>query len=95
MVKAEAHKTSADSKSEGVSLEVEPGEVVCMIEPPVPQVISSAAQHSERSRGRLWVDGARRLPPVGDKIYELRDAEVCRERPRSGWSSSGSTSSAT
>jgi polar amino acid transport system ATP-binding protein len=35
--------------------------------------------------GRLWVDG--RLVgyrQVGDKIYELRDAEVCRERAQIG-----------
>jgi polar amino acid transport system ATP-binding protein len=35
--------------------------------------------------GRLWVDGALvGYRQVGDKIYELRDAEVCRDRAEIG-----------
>jgi len=72
----------------GVSLEVQPGEVVCMIgaSGSGKSTFLRCINHLERiDAGRLWVDG--RLVGYrqsGDKIYELRDAEVCRERSEIG-----------
>src|SRR6476659_644827 len=90
MVKAEGvHKRFGRLEVlKGVSLEVQPGEVVCMIgaSGSGKSTFLRCINHLERiDAGRLWVDG--RL--VGyrqsdDKIYELRDAEVCRERSQIG-----------
>ena len=72
----------------GVSLEVQPGEVVCMIgaSGSGKSTFLRCINHLERiDAGRLWVDG--RLVGYrqsGDKLYELRDAEVCRERSEIG-----------
>ena len=90
MVKAEAvHKRFGRLEVlKGVSLEVQPGEVVCMIgaSGSGKSTFLRCINHLERiDSGRLWVDG--RLVGYrqsGDKIYELRDAEVCRERSQIG-----------
>jgi polar amino acid transport system ATP-binding protein len=90
MVKAEAvHKSFGRLEVlKGVSLEVQPGEVVCMIgaSGSGKSTFLRCINHLERiDSGRLWVDG--RLVGYrqsGDKIYELRDAEVCRERSQIG-----------
>jgi polar amino acid transport system ATP-binding protein len=90
MVKAEGvHKSFGRLEVlKGVSLEVEPGEVVCMIgaSGSGKSTFLRCINHLERiDAGRLWVDG--RLVGYrqsGDKIYELRDAEVCRERSQIG-----------
>ena len=90
MVKAEAvHKSFGRLEVlKGVSLEVQPGEVVCMIgaSGSGKSTFLRCINHLERiDAGRLWVDG--RLVGYrqsGDKLYELRDAEVCRERSEIG-----------
>src|SRR6476646_5784093 len=90
MVKAEGvHKSFGRLEVlKGVSLEVQPGEVVCMIgaSGSGKSTFLRCVNHLERiDSGRLWVDG--RLVGYrqsGDKIYELRDAEVCRERSQIG-----------
>src|SRR5262249_30883865 len=72
----------------GVSLEVQPGEVTCILGPSGSgkSTFLRCINHLEKiDAGRLWVDG--RLVGYrqdGDKIYELRDAEVCRERSEIG-----------
>jgi polar amino acid transport system ATP-binding protein len=90
MVKAEGvHKSFGRLEVlKGVSLEVQAGEVVCMIgaSGSGKSTFLRCINHLERiDSGRLWVDG--RLVGYrqsGDKIYELRDAEVCRERSQIG-----------
>ena len=90
MVKAEGvHKRFGRLEVlKGVSLEVQPGEVVCMIgaSGSGKSTFLRCINHLERiDAGRLWVDG--RLVGYrqsGDKLYELRDAEVCRERSEIG-----------
>jgi polar amino acid transport system ATP-binding protein len=90
MVKAEAvHKRFGRLEVlKGVSLEVQPGEVVCMIgaSGSGKSTFLRCINHLERiDAGRLWVDG--RLVGYrqsGDKLYELRDADVCRERSEIG-----------
>src|SRR5213596_1952334 len=90
MIKAEGvHKSFGRLEVlKGVSLEVQPGEVVCMIgaSGSGKSTFLRCINHLERiDAGRLWVDG--RLVGYrqrGDKIYELRDAEVCRDRSEIG-----------
>ena len=90
MVKAEGvHKSFGRLEVlKGVSLEVQPGEVVCMIgaSGSGKSTFLRCINHLERiDAGRLWVDG--RLVGYrqsGDKLYKLRDAEVCRERSEIG-----------
>jgi polar amino acid transport system ATP-binding protein len=90
MVKAEGVQKSFGRLEvlKGVSLEVQPGEVVCMIgaSGSGKSTFLRCINHLERiNAGRLWVDG--RLVGYrqsGDKIYELRDAEVCRQRSQIG-----------
>ena len=72
----------------GVSLEVDSGEVVCLIGPSGSgkSTFLRCINHLEKiDAGRLWVDG--RLVgyrQVGDKLFEQRDAEVCRDRAEIG-----------
>jgi polar amino acid transport system ATP-binding protein len=72
----------------GVSLEVLPGEVMCILGPSGSgkSTFLRCINHLEKiDGGRLWVDGrlvGYRL--AGTKLYELRDVEVCRERAEIG-----------
>ena len=90
MVKAEAvHKRFGRlDVLKGVSLEIEAGEVVCMIGPSGSgkSTFLRCVNHLEKiDAGRLWVDGKLvGYRQVGDKLYELRDAEVCRDRAEIG-----------
>ncbi len=72
----------------GVSMEVQPGEVVCMLGPSGSgkSTFLRCINHLEKiDSGRLSVDGELvGYRQAGDKIYELRDAEVCRERAEIG-----------
>jgi polar amino acid transport system ATP-binding protein len=72
----------------GVSLEVQAGEVVCMLGPSGSgkTTFIRCINHLEKiDSGRLWVDGKLvGYRQAGDKLYELRDAEVCRERSEIG-----------
>ena len=72
----------------GVSMEVQPGEVVCMLGPSGSgkSTFLRCINHLEKiDGGRLSVDGDLvGYRQDGDKIYELRDAEVCRERAEIG-----------
>ena len=72
----------------GVSLEVQPGEVVCMIgaSGSGKSTFLRCINHLEKiDSGRLWVDGDLvGYHQVADKIYEQRDAEVCRDRAEIG-----------
>ena len=72
----------------GVSMEVQPGEVVCMLGPSGSgkSTFLRCINHLEKiDGGRLSVDGDLvGYRQEGDKIYELRDAEVCRERAEIG-----------
>jgi polar amino acid transport system ATP-binding protein len=90
MVKAEAvHKRFGRLEVlKGVSLEVQAGEVVCMIGPSGSgkSTFLRCINHLEKiDAGRLWVDGELvGYRQSGDKIYELRDAEVCHDRSEIG-----------
>jgi polar amino acid transport system ATP-binding protein len=72
----------------GVSLEVKPGEVMCMLGPSGSgkSTFLRCINHLEKiNAGRLWVDGHL----VGyrqdrDRLYELRDSEVARARAEIG-----------
>ncbi|HKD33367.1 MAG TPA: amino acid ABC transporter ATP-binding protein [Gaiellaceae bacterium] len=90
MVKAESvHKRFGRLEVlKGVSLEVAPGQVVCIIGPSGSgkSTFLRCINHLEKiDAGRLWVDG--RLVgyrQAGDKLYELRDADICRDRAEIG-----------
>jgi polar amino acid transport system ATP-binding protein len=90
MVKAEAVRKRFGRLEvlKGVSLEVGSGEVVCMIGPSGSgkSTFLRCINHLEKvDGGRLWVDGDLvGYHQVGDKIYEQRDAEVCRDRSEIG-----------
>ena len=90
MVKAEAVRKHFGRLEvlKGVSLEVEPGEVVCLIGPSGSgkSTFLRCINHLEKiDAGRLWVDGDLvGYRQAGDKLYEQRDAEVCRDRAEIG-----------
>jgi polar amino acid transport system ATP-binding protein len=90
MVKAEGvHKSFGRLEVlKGVSLEVQPGEVVCMIGPSGSgkSTFLRCINHLDKiDAGRLWVDGKLvGYRQVGDKLYEQHDAEVCRDRAEIG-----------
>jgi polar amino acid transport system ATP-binding protein len=72
----------------GVSLAVGQGEVVCILGPSGSgkTTLLRCVNHLEKiDGGRLWVDGQLvGYRQSGNKLYELRDAEVCRARARIG-----------
>ena len=90
MVKAEGvHKRFGRLEVlKGISLEVEAGEVVCIIgaSGSGKSTFLRCINHLEKiDAGRLWVDGELvGYRQVGDKLYELRAAEVCRDRAEIG-----------
>jgi polar amino acid transport system ATP-binding protein len=90
MVKAEGvHKRFGRLEVlKGISLEVAPKEVVCILGPSGSgkSTFLRCINHLEQiDAGRLWVDG--RLVgyrQAGDKLYELRDSEICSARAEIG-----------
>jgi polar amino acid transport system ATP-binding protein len=90
MVKAEGvHKSFGRLEVlKGISLEVEPREVMCVLGPSGSgkTTFLRCINHLEKiNAGRLWVDGELvGYRQSGDKLYELHDAEVCRKRAEIG-----------
>src|SRR5438094_8568531 len=90
MVKAEGvHKNFGRLEVlRGIDLEVAPREVMCMIGPSGSgkSTFLRCINHLEKiDAGRLSVDGELvGYRQQGDKLYELRDAEVCRKRSEIG-----------
>jgi polar amino acid transport system ATP-binding protein len=72
----------------GVSLEVRRGEVMCLLGPSGSgkSTFLRCINHLEKIQaGRLWVDGELvGYRQDGDRLHELRDAEVCRKRAEIG-----------
>jgi polar amino acid transport system ATP-binding protein len=72
----------------GIDLEVQSGQVMCIIGPSGSgkSTFLRCVNHLEKiDGGRLWVDGKLvGYRQHGDKIYELRDKEVARERAEIG-----------
>jgi polar amino acid transport system ATP-binding protein len=90
MVKAEAvHKSFGRLEVlKGITLELNRGEVMCMLGPSGSgkSTFLRCINHLEKiNAGRLWVDGSLvGYRQQGDKIYELRESEVARERAQIG-----------
>ena len=72
----------------GVSLEVEPRQVMCLIGPSGSgkSTFLRCINHLEKiDAGRLWVDGELvGYRQQGNRLYELREQEVCTRRARIG-----------
>jgi len=72
----------------GVSLEVDPGQVMCILGPSGSgkTTFIRCINHLEKiDGGRLWVDGELvGYRQVGDKLHELPDREVTRKRAEIG-----------
>ena len=72
----------------GISLEVNPGEVMCMLGPSGSgkSTFLRCINHLEKiNAGRLYVDGDLvGYRQQGDKLYELRESEVASERAQIG-----------
>ena len=72
----------------GVSLEVRPREVLCLIGPSGSgkSTFLRCINHLEKiDAGRLWVDGELvGYRQQGSRLYELRDREVCQKRSEIG-----------
>ena len=90
MVKAEAvHKSFGRLEVlRGVSLQVQPKEVMCIIGPSGSgkSTFLRCINHLEKiDAGRLYVDGELvGYQERGDRLYELPDKEVCRKRSEIG-----------
>jgi polar amino acid transport system ATP-binding protein len=90
MVKAEGvHKRFGRLEVlKGISLEVQPGEVMCILGPSGSgkTTFIRCINHLEKiNAGRLWVDGELvGYRQAGDKLLELPDREVCRKRSEIG-----------
>ncbi len=90
MVKAEGvHKNFGRLEVlKGISLEVQPGEVACLVGPSGSgkSTFLRCISHLEKINfGRLWVDGELvGYRQSGTKLYELREAEICRKRSEIG-----------
>src|SRR5690348_11607984 len=90
MVRAEAvHKNYGRLEVlRGVSLEVMPREVLCLIGPSGSgkSTFLRCINHLEKiDAGRLWVDGELvGYRQQGSRLYELHDREVCRKRSEIG-----------
>ena len=90
MVKAEAvHKRFGRLEVlRGVSLEIQAREVMCLLGPSGSgkSTFLRCVNHLEKiDAGRLWVDGDLvGYRQVGDKLHELREAEVARDRSEIG-----------
>ena len=90
MVKAEdVHKRFGRLEVlKGISLEVQPGEVMCLLGPSGSgkTTFIRCINHLEKiNSGRLWVDGELvGYRQDGDKLYELNDSVVCRKRAEIG-----------
>ena len=90
MVKSEAvHKSFGRLEVlKGISLEVQPGEVMCILGPSGSgkSTFLRCINHLEKiNAGRLWVDGELvGYRQSGDKLHELRDSEVCQKRAEIG-----------
>ena len=72
----------------GISLEVQPTEVMCLLGPSGSgkSTFLRCINHLEKiDAGRLWVDGTLvGYRQHGDKLYELRESEVAKERAQIG-----------
>jgi polar amino acid transport system ATP-binding protein len=90
MVKAEAvHKSFGSLEVlKGISLEVAPKEVMCLLGPSGSgkSTLLRCINHLEKiNAGRLWVDGELvGYREAGNKIYELRESEVAKKRAEIG-----------
>jgi polar amino acid transport system ATP-binding protein len=90
MVKAEqVHKSfGALEVLKGIDLEVQPGEVMCLIgaSGSGKSTFLRLINHLEKlDAGRLWVDGELvGYRQEGDKLYELKDKEICAKRSEIG-----------
>ena len=86
MLKAEAvHKRFGRLEVlKGISLEVQPREVACLLGPSGSgkSTFLRCINHLEKiDQGRLWVDGSLvGYRQSGDRLYELKESEVARER---------------
>ena len=90
MVKAESvHKRFGRLEVlKGISLEVAPGNVMCVIGPSGSgkSTFLRCINHLEKiNRGRLWVDGELvGYRQEAGKLYELRESEIVRNRAKIG-----------
>src|SRR5205085_9507583 len=90
MVKSESvHKRfGRNDVLKGVTLEVGAGEVMCLVGPSGSgkSTFLRCVNHLEKiDSGRLWVDGELvGYRQAADKLYELRDTEICRKRAEIG-----------